>query len=149
MVIRDSPLHGRGAFLTAAVKKGTYLGEYTGDLIGPEEADRRDDAMGADTVYLFDMDNTANGSHLMIDARTKGNKTRYINEDSNGTANCFFHVKVALGEYRCGVYAARDIAANEELLVSYGAKFSASRNKARKIVYIINRNIYILAKNLS
>ena len=32
---------GWGAFLAAPVSKGDFLGEYVGDMLGQDEADRR------------------------------------------------------------------------------------------------------------
>lgn len=51
------------------------MGEYTGELIGHDEAERRGKCYDRDNnSYLFNL-NTA----LVIDARQRGNKLRYAN----------------------------------------------------------------------
>ena len=41
LIIRSSSIHAAGCYTTAPIAKGTRVVEYTGPLIGKEEADRR------------------------------------------------------------------------------------------------------------
>src|SRR5689334_2436613 len=74
--VRRSPIAGLGVFAARAIPEGTRLIEYTGERIGPEEADRRydDDAMTSHHTFLFAVDDD-----VVIDAAVGGNDARYIN----------------------------------------------------------------------
>ena len=41
IVVRHSPIHGRGVFALRPIAKGTRIIEYKGKLITDKEADRR------------------------------------------------------------------------------------------------------------
>jgi SET domain-containing protein len=57
------------------VQKNELVGEYTGELIEHDEAERRGKAYDRDNnSYLFNLN-----SALVIDARQRGNKLRYAN----------------------------------------------------------------------
>ena len=75
---RTTPLSsniGWGAFLHGSAREDDFLGEYTGDLISQEEADRRGriyDRMN--NSYLFNLN-----EQWVLDARHRGNKFRFAN----------------------------------------------------------------------
>ena len=48
--IRESPVHGRGAFATRPIKAGARVGEYTGERISTRVADARYAVVTGDTL---------------------------------------------------------------------------------------------------
>src|SRR3954470_24426772 len=73
VVVRNSPVHGRGVFAVAPIKKGTRIIEYLGDRVSHEAADKRyDDHDENDNhTFLFIVD-----KHTVIDAGVNGNDAR-------------------------------------------------------------------------
>lgn len=74
--LRQSPIHGLGAFALKPIPKGTRLIEYTGEKISNAEADRRydDEAMKHHHTFLFILN-----SRTCVDAAFNGNQARFIN----------------------------------------------------------------------
>ena len=83
MQVRRSRVHGKGAFATAAVARGTRLIEYLGERISHKEADRRYESKDANDnhTFLFIVD-----SRTVIDAGVDGNDARFINHSCD--PNC-------------------------------------------------------------
>jgi uncharacterized protein len=83
LIVRNSPVHGYGAFARRDIPKGTRLIEYVGDRISHKEADQRyEDADPNDNhTFLFIADRKT-----VIDATTGGNESRFINHSCDG--NC-------------------------------------------------------------
>ena len=95
--------------------RNDLLGEYTGDLITQEEANRRGKAYDRDdNSYLFDLTLAT-----VIDARRRGNKLRFVNHDATNP-NCRPEIRLVDGEARIGLFAAKEIPVGEELLFNYG-----------------------------
>ncbi len=64
-----------GADAQEEAYKGDLLGEYTGELVNQQEADRRGKAYDRDdNSYLFNLN-----EDWVIDARRRGNKLRFAN----------------------------------------------------------------------
>lgn len=104
---------GWGAFLQAPAKKDDFLGEYVGDLLGQEEADRRGRIYDRiDNSYLFNVN-----KQWVLDARQRGNKLRFANHSS--TPNCYARVLLVDGDHRVAIYAGTDIAPGDELFYNY------------------------------
>lgn len=115
-VIRESQVHGRGAFALTGITRGTRIGEYSGrrcrrDAPPAADAEALDDAETQDehpATYRFVVDET-----WLIDGRFGGNDTRFINHGCD--PNC----KAVVEEGRIFIEAVRDIAAGDELLLDY------------------------------
>jgi len=98
-VLRRSPLHGRGAFAVARIRKGTRIVEYTGEKISHAEADRRydDDAMEQHHTLLMTVDH-----RWVLDAAVGGNEARFINHSCqpNCRSTGFGHAPARVGRRR-------------------------------------------------
>ncbi len=111
--VRDSGIQGRGVYATAAIKKGTWIIEYTGERISHDEADARydDESMDRHHTFLFIVD-----KDVCLDAAVHGNDARYINHSCD--PNC--EAILAASDKEIWIVALRDIAADEELTYDYG-----------------------------
>jgi len=108
--IRDSPMHGRGAFATRWVPAGTRLIEYAGERITPAEAERRDPEGSPPPhhTFLFAIDDD-----VVIDAGVGGNAARWINHSCD--PNC----DAVIEGGRIWIETVRDVAPGEELAYDY------------------------------
>jgi hypothetical protein len=97
---------GLGLFTDAPIQRGTFIIEYTGEVISTEEADRR---LGR---YLF-----AISSRSVIDSSSRENLARYINH------SCKPNTESDVISRRVLFFAKRRIRAGEELTVDYGKEY--------------------------
>jgi hypothetical protein len=113
--VRNSPIHGRGVYAVAPIKKGTRIYEYVGERITHAEADRRfwrkrhDDGH----TFLFVVNRKT-----VIDGTRKGNDARFINH------SCDVNCETVTENNRIYVEATRDIKPNEELGYDYQLTWS-------------------------
>ena len=108
--VRNSPVHGRGVFAVAPIKKGARIIEYLGDRVSHEAADKRyeDHDESDNHTFLFIVD-----KHTVIDAGVGGNDARFINHQCEG--NC----ESVIENRRVFIDATRNIAPGEELGYDY------------------------------
>jgi uncharacterized protein len=108
--IRRSPVHGRGAFATRMIRKGTRIIEYLGERISHREADRRyaarDEGDGHTLLFVVDRG-------VVIDAAVAGNEARFINHGCD--PNC----ESVIDDRRVFIEAIRTIQPGEELKYDY------------------------------
>ncbi|RPA92540.1 SET domain-containing protein [Choiromyces venosus 120613-1] len=110
-----SAVAGFGLFVGENVKGNAFLGEYKGEVITTEEADRRGKLYDRRGVsFLFNLN-----SNQVIDATRAGNKFRYVNHSAK-KPNCYARVFMANCTHRIGMFARRDLIAGEELFFDYG-----------------------------
>uniref|UniRef100_A0A1I8EPJ7 Histone-lysine N-methyltransferase n=1 Tax=Wuchereria bancrofti TaxID=6293 RepID=A0A1I8EPJ7_WUCBA len=97
------------------ILKGSFVCEYTGELISDADADKRED-----DTYLFEIvDET---SAYCIDAKFKGNVSRFINHSCEAnlvTLRVVWDANIRHLPHIC-FYAKRDIQQGEELTIDYG-----------------------------
>ncbi len=108
--VRQSKVHGSGAFALRPIKMGTRVAEYLGDRITHAEADARyeDYDVNDNHTFLFVVD-----KRTVIDAGVNGNDARFINHACD--PNCESEIESG----RVFIDAIRDIAKGEELNYDY------------------------------
>lgn len=111
-----SRIHGYGIFAIHPHKAGDMVIEYTGELVSPAIADRRErfiynSLVGAGT-YMFRIDD----EHV-IDATRAGNIAHLINHSCG--PNCYSRVISINGEEHIIIFAKREIRQWEELTYDY------------------------------
>ena len=124
--IRQSSIHGRGAFATRRIRPGTRIVEYIGERIDQDEADRRydDDAMEQHHTFLFTLDDGT-----CIDAAEGGNEARFINHSCD--PNC----EAVIEGKRIFIYAKRRIPEGQELLYDYQYEYQDDYTKQDEQFY--------------
>ena len=129
VLVRDSPVHGRGVFATRRIEKGERIIEYLGERVSHEEADRRyDDAsMSRHHTFLFTLD-----KRTVIDAAVDGNDARFINHSCD--PNC----DAVVDDGRIWIETIRDVAAGEELAYDYAFELEERHTPAAKRRYPCN-----------
>jgi len=112
IVVRNSPIHGRGVYAARKIAKGERVMEYRGEIISWKEADRRppSDPNDPHHTFLFSLED----GKRVIDASVRGNDARWINHSC--APNCETE---ETEEGRVFVEALRDIARGEELNYDY------------------------------
>ncbi|HEY4369253.1 MAG TPA: SET domain-containing protein-lysine N-methyltransferase [Steroidobacteraceae bacterium] len=107
---RNSPIHGKGVYAIAPIKKGTRVIEYLGDRISHAEADRRYARKREDDghTFLFIASN-----RTVIDAGIDGNAARFINH------HCDPNCETVIENSRVFIDAIRNIKPGDELGYDY------------------------------
>ena len=110
ILVRDSPVHGRGVFATRRIEKGERIIEYLGDRVSHDEADRRYESKEENDshTFLFIVD-----SKTVIDAGVDGNDARFFNHSCD--PNC----ESVVEKRRVFIEAIRAIEAGEEMTYDY------------------------------
>jgi len=109
VIVRRSPIHGRGVFALRDIPANTRILEYRGQVITWSTAKARHTNVGADGhTYFFDR-----GDGTVIDGSIGGNSARYLNHSCE--PNC-----EAINQHgRIHIYTSKPIAAGSELLLDY------------------------------
>jgi hypothetical protein len=115
--VRRSGIHGRGAYATRHIAKGTRVVEYLGERITHKQADARYEDKGQDDghTFLFVV-----SSRVVIDAGVNGNDARFINHSCD--PNC----DTVIENERVFIEAIRDISPGEELGYEYGLTWEST-----------------------
>jgi SET domain-containing protein len=109
--VRQSSVHGLGAFATQPLQRGREIGEYLGRRYAPGEMAERD--WDNRLTYVFGL---SDGS--IIDGAEGGNATRHLNHSC--APNCqAYEVEGEDGVLRVVIEARRRIRAGDELFIDY------------------------------
>jgi histone-lysine N-methyltransferase SETD1 len=108
LIVKESPIHGKGCYAVEPISAGTFIIEYLGEIIRAEEAYRREKDPTRSGIYTFWI-----GDDWAIDGYQAGNAARFINHSC--APNCDYRIEGR----RVLIYASRDIAAGEELSIDY------------------------------
>jgi SET domain-containing protein len=121
LIVKKSllPNAGKGLFTSKAIKKGTKIIEYKGEIIDWKEYEKRVER--DEDGYLFFI----NKKHCIDAWNTPQHKARYAN-DAAGLSrvkglknNSVYEIE----DDKCFIVATRDIAAGEEILVNYTKEY--------------------------
>ncbi|KAK9363792.1 hypothetical protein V1504DRAFT_444559 [Lipomyces starkeyi] len=124
VIVGPSNVSGWGLFMGESIKQDEYLGEYKGELISQDEAERRGKIYDKRGVsFLFE-----STKDQCVDATRAGNKLRFINH-SRQNPNCHARILLVNGIHRIAFFARRRIKEGEELFIDYGYN-----NKTMKFV---------------
>ncbi|XP_032577850.1 probable histone-lysine N-methyltransferase set-23 [Drosophila sechellia] len=125
--IFDSPEYGsKGLRSTVKIPKGGYICEYAGELLTVPEAKRRvhvNEKLGLMNYVLVLNEYTSDKKQqvTIVDPSRRGNIGRYLNHSCE--PNCHIAaVRIDCPIPKIGIFAARDIAAKEELCFHYGGE---------------------------
>ncbi|KAK4547138.1 hypothetical protein LTR36_001359 [Oleoguttula mirabilis] len=118
-LLGDSGIHGFGLYAGEDIRRHEFVGEYKGEVITKEEAERRGAVYEFQKLsYLFSLNNKQE-----IDSTYFGNKIRFINHGGNGKNTLYPRIFLVNAVHRIALYADRSIKSGEELLFDYGPKF--------------------------
>lgn len=121
LIVKKSllPNAGKGLFTNKPIKKGTKIIEYKGEIIDWKEYEKRVER--DEDGYLFFI----NKKHCIDAWNTPQHKARYAN-DAAGLSrvkglknNAVYEIE----DNKCFIVATRDIAAGEEIFVSYTKEY--------------------------
>ena len=126
IVVRSSPVHGRGVFSRANIRTGSLILEYKGKLVSWKVAQRAYARSGAEDghTFFFDLDDGR-----VIDGAQGGNSARWLNHCC--APNCEAEQE---GE-RVFIRAIRPIKKGGELFIGYQLQVEGHRTAAMKRTY--------------
>ena len=106
---RRSSIEGDGVFAVEAIRKGTRIIDYDGELIRADESEEREDRYSAEGhIWVFRVNRA-----WSRDANVGGNIARFVNHACE--PNCYFEVDGKT----IWIRALRDIRRGEELTYDY------------------------------
>ncbi|KAF2643347.1 hypothetical protein P280DRAFT_446843 [Massarina eburnea CBS 473.64] len=115
-LLGNSEVHGFGLYAGEDIKRNALIGEYIGEIVTKQEADRREKVYTKlKTLYLFKLNKDQE-----VDASHFGNKTRFINNADKQFSNCYARTVFCNTVNRIALYASENIKAGTELFFDYG-----------------------------
>lgn len=121
VIVRRSPVHGRGVFARCALSAGERIIEYEGEVIGWRTAASRYQKHGAlGHTYFFGL-----SDGRVIDGGRRGNSARWLNHACE--PNC---EAIEMGE-RVFIHAIAPIGEGQELFLDYRLTWKTTRTARR------------------
>ena len=131
LALFKTEMKGYGLRTVASIRKGRFLVEYVGEVVDMDELARRSKKYKRDgNVHQYVM-SLIHGT--VIDSTIKGNWARFINHSCE--PNCVAEKWLVNGEYRMGIFAKRDLDANEEITIDYRFETFGSADLANEKCY--------------
>lgn len=112
---------GYGLFAHKTLKKGDFIGEYTGVVRISEEFTETFEDGSYETDFSWDYPDETGDVILEINGRLEGNELRFVNHDKN--YNLDVEHTLHEGQWLIFFVANRDIECDEQLFVSYGDEY--------------------------
>lgn len=126
VVVRRSPVHGRGVFALRALEAGERILEYKGETTEWAAAVRQHESTGtAGHTYFFGL-----SDGRVIDGGRRGNSARWLNHSCN--ANC----EALEIEDRVFIHASSAIAPGEELFLDYKLIVDDPADEEARLSYV-------------
>nr|POF02515.1 histone-lysine n-methyltransferase e(z) [Quercus suber] len=118
-IVGKSLIAGLGLFTTEHIEQHEFVGEYKGEIISHDEAERRWTVYQHQGLhYIFSLN-----AAQEIDGTYYGNKTRFVNHARQGKFNLYPKTRLVNSVHRIALYAVRKIRPGEELFFDYGPMF--------------------------
>ena len=130
IVVKSSPIHGKGVFVAKPIKKGEAIIEYKGERISWKLAEKRHphDPKDPNHTFYFSLEDGR-----VIDAKYGGNAARWINHSCK--PSCETREDTFDGEPRVFIYAKRALKVGEELFYDYSLDIEGKITKQMKKDY--------------
>ncbi|WP_269503981.1 SET domain-containing protein [Burkholderia sp. IMCC1007] len=126
VVVRRSPVHGRGVFALRALEAGERVFEYKGERIAWTAAIRRHGSNGtAGHTYFFGL-----SDGRVIDGGRGGNSARWLNHA------CMANCEAVEIEDRVFIHASAAIAPGEELFLDYQLAVDDPTDEEARLSYV-------------
>ncbi|KAI7180390.1 hypothetical protein KC360_g26 [Hortaea werneckii] len=111
-LLGQSGIHGFGLYAGQTIRQHDFVGEYKGEIITKEEAERRGAVYEKQQLsYLFTLNAVQE-----IDSTYFGNNIRFINHAGNGKNNLYPRIFMVNTVHRIALFADKTIQKGEELL---------------------------------
>jgi uncharacterized protein len=126
IVVRSSPVHGRGVFALTRIRAGEKILEYKGKLVSWREAQRQYTRSAAEDghTFFFDLDDGR-----VIDGAQGGNSARWVNH------SCAPNCEAEQNGSRVFIHALRDIEPGKEVFIDYQLFVEGRQSAALKQLY--------------
>lgn len=129
LIVKKTLKLGFGLFAKYPVKKGTYIGPYTGEVILYNEEDSQFDLL--DDSYFFESCLGEFGDkrcRLIIDSKKVGNVTRFINHSCDPNLRAFHVLGDNMQVPIIALFTSRPIRAGEQLFLDYTKSYWDEKN---------------------
>ena len=130
IIVKSSPIHGKGIFVVKPIQKGDAIIEYKGERISWKLAEKRHphDPKDPNHTFYFSLEDGR-----CIDAKYGGNAARWINHSCK--PSCETREDHFSSGPRVFIYAKRDLKVGEELFYDYSLSVEGRITKQMKKDY--------------